>query len=43
MYWVLVHLSGFPPLEQHMLRSPGDVFRAYQKRTRAFFPLPLIG
>ena len=41
MYWVLVHLSGIPPLEEHMLRSRGDVFRAYQKRTRAFFPLPL--
>jgi steroid 5-alpha reductase family enzyme len=43
MYWVLVHLSGIPPLEEHMLRSRGDVFRAYQKRTRAFFPLPLKG
>lgn len=40
MYWVLVHLSGIPPLED-MPRSRGDVFRAYQKRTRAFFPLPL--
>jgi steroid 5-alpha reductase family enzyme len=42
MYWVLVHVSGIPPLEDHMLRSRGDVFRAYQKRTRAFFPLPLF-
>jgi steroid 5-alpha reductase family enzyme len=41
MYWVLVHLSGIPPLEDHMLRSRGKAFRAYQKRTRAFFPLPL--
>lgn len=41
MYWVLVHLSGIPPLEDHMLRSRGEAFRAYQKRTRAFFPLPL--
>lgn len=41
MYWVLVHVSGIPPLEQHMLRSRGDAFRAYQERTRAFFPLPL--
>jgi steroid 5-alpha reductase family enzyme len=40
MYWVLVHVSGIPPLEDHMLRSRGEVFRAYQKRTRAFFPLP---
>jgi steroid 5-alpha reductase family enzyme len=42
MYWVLVHASGIPPLEQHMLRSRGDAFRAYQKRTRAFFPFPMI-
>jgi steroid 5-alpha reductase family enzyme len=41
MYWVLVHVSGIPPLEEHMLRSRGDAFRAYQKRTRPFFPLPL--
>lgn len=41
MYWVLVHVSGIPPLEAHMLRSRGDAFRAYQARTRAFFPIPL--
>jgi steroid 5-alpha reductase family enzyme len=40
MYWVLVHVSGIPPLEEHMLRSRGDEFRAYQKRTRPFVPLP---
>jgi steroid 5-alpha reductase family enzyme len=40
MYWVLVHVSGIPPLEEHMLRSRGDLFRAYQERTSAFFPLP---
>jgi len=37
MYWLLVHVSGLPPLEQHMLRSRGDAFRAYQRRTNAFF------
>jgi steroid 5-alpha reductase family enzyme len=42
MYWVLVHVSGIPPLEDHMLRSRGDVFRAYQRRTRAFLPFPLV-
>ena len=42
MYWVLVHVSGIPPLESHMLRSRGDAFRAYQRRTRPFFPLPII-
>jgi steroid 5-alpha reductase family enzyme len=41
MYWVLVYVSGIPPLEDHMLRSRGAAFRAYQRRTRAFFPLPV--
>ena len=40
MYWLLVHVSGIPPLEQHMLRSRGESFRAYQARTSAFFPSP---
>jgi len=40
MYWVLVYVSGIPPLEQHMLRSRGEAFSAYQTRTRAFFPIP---
>jgi steroid 5-alpha reductase family enzyme len=40
MYWLLVYVSGIPPLEEHMLRTRGDAFRAYQARTSAFFPLP---
>ena len=40
MYWVLVHVSGIPPLEEHMLRSRGAQFRAFQARTRPFFPFP---
>lgn len=40
MYWLLVHVSGIPPLEAHMLARRGDAFRAYQARTSAFFPLP---
>jgi len=40
MYWLLVHVSGIPPLEAHMLRSRGQAFRDYQARTSAFFPLP---
>jgi steroid 5-alpha reductase family enzyme len=43
MYWLLVHVSGIPPLEEHMLRSRGDAFRAYQRRTNAFFPGPPRG
>jgi steroid 5-alpha reductase family enzyme len=40
MYWVLVHVSGIPPLEKHMVQSRGDAFRTYQRRTRVFFPFP---
>jgi steroid 5-alpha reductase family enzyme len=40
MYWLLVHVSGIPPLEEHMLRTRGAAFRAYQARTSAFFLWP---
>ena len=40
MYWLLVYVSGIPPLEEHMLTARGDAFRAYQAKTSAFFPLP---
>jgi steroid 5-alpha reductase family enzyme len=40
MYWLLVHVSGIPPLEEHMLRSRGEKFRALQTRVNAFFPGP---
>lgn len=40
MYWLLVHASGIPPTEAHMLRSRGDAFRAYQARVNAFWPGP---
>jgi steroid 5-alpha reductase family enzyme len=40
MYWILVHVTGIPPLEAQMLRSRGARYRAYQSRTSAFFPLP---
>lgn len=40
MYWVLVHASGIPPLEAHMLRSRGEQYRDYQRRTSSFFPWP---
>lgn len=38
MYWLLVHVSGIPPLEAHMLRSRGERFRRYQARVNAFWP-----
>lgn len=40
MYWLLVHVSGIPPLEAHMARSRGATFAAYRARTSAFLPLP---
>ncbi|MFK3779780.1 DUF1295 domain-containing protein [Agrobacterium sp. NPDC089420] len=40
MYWLLVHVSGIPPLEDHMLTSRGEKFRALQRRVNAFFPGP---
>ncbi|MCX5512904.1 hypothetical protein C3941_02555 [Kaistia algarum] len=40
MYWLLVHVSGIPLLEAHMLRSRPEAFRTYQRRVSAFFPYP---
>ena len=40
MYGLLVHVSGIPPLEAHMLRSRGEAFRTVQRRVRAFWPIP---
>jgi len=40
IYVLLVHLSGIPPLEAHMLRTRGDAYRDVQRRVRAFWPIP---
>jgi steroid 5-alpha reductase family enzyme len=40
MYWLLVHASGIPPLEAHMMRSRPEAFAEYKKRVRAFWPIP---
>ncbi len=40
MYWILVHVTGIPPLEEQMLRSRGARYRDYQLRTSRFFPMP---
>jgi len=40
MYWLLIHVSGIPPLEAHMVEKHGAAYRAYQARVSAFFPLP---
>lgn len=43
MYWLLAHVSGIPPLEEHMLATRGAKYQDYIKRTSAFFPLPPRG
>jgi steroid 5-alpha reductase family enzyme len=43
IYWLLVHVSGIPPLEAQMLRSRGERYRTYQARTRPFLPFPRRG
>lgn len=40
MYVLLAHVSGVPPLEQHMLRSRGKAFEDYCARVNIFFPGP---
>ena len=42
MYWLLVYVSGIPPLEERMLHSRGEAYRIYQAHTRAFLPLPML-
>jgi steroid 5-alpha reductase family enzyme len=34
----LVHVSGIPPLEAHMMQSRPEAYRAYCARVSAFFP-----
>lgn len=40
MYWLLVYVSGIPPLETHMMRTREAEFLTYRQRTNAFFPWP---
>jgi steroid 5-alpha reductase family enzyme len=42
MYWLLVRVSGVPPLEAHMLRSRGAAYRDYQARVNMFWPGPAL-
>jgi steroid 5-alpha reductase family enzyme len=36
----LLNVTGVKPTEEQALRSRGDRYRDYQKRTSAFVPLP---
>ncbi|MGC9269978.1 DUF1295 domain-containing protein [Acidiphilium sp.] len=40
MVWLLVNVSGVPPLEREMLASRGAAYRAYQARVSPLMPLP---
>jgi steroid 5-alpha reductase family enzyme len=40
IYWLLVYVSGVPPLEEHMIRRRGETYRRYQETTNMFFPGP---
>jgi steroid 5-alpha reductase family enzyme len=38
MYYVLTRVTGIPLAEEQSLKSRGDEYRNYQKKTSAFFP-----
>ena len=40
IYWLLVHVSGIPPLEAHMLRTRKGAFETYRQSSSTFFPWP---
>lgn len=40
MAWLLIKVSGVPPLEAAMLKSRGQTYADYQARVSVFFPLP---
>jgi steroid 5-alpha reductase family enzyme len=40
MYWLLVKVSGVPPLEEAMRRSRGKAFEPYAARVSVFWPMP---
>ena len=40
MYYLLVHISGVPPLEEAMRKSRGEAYADYAARVNAFWPAP---
>jgi steroid 5-alpha reductase family enzyme len=40
MLYLILFVTGIPPLEERLLASRGDAYRSYQRRTSAFVPLP---
>src|ERR1700761_2320923 len=40
MLWFLFKVTGIPLTEEYAVKSKGDKYRAYQRTTSAFVPLP---
>jgi steroid 5-alpha reductase family enzyme len=40
MLFLILRVTGVPPMEKAMLESRGDAYREYQRRTSVFVPLP---
>lgn len=40
MLYLILRVTGVPPMEERMLESRGEAYRAYQRRTSVFVPLP---
>jgi steroid 5-alpha reductase family enzyme len=38
MYHFIVHVTGIPPTEEHLLNTRGESYRRYQEETSSFFP-----
>ena len=38
--YLVLFVNGVPPAEESSLRSRGDAYRDYQRRTSRFVPLP---
>jgi steroid 5-alpha reductase family enzyme len=41
MLYFLFRVTGIPATEAQALRTKGEAYRRYQKRTSAFLPLPV--
>ncbi|MBC2607990.1 DUF1295 domain-containing protein [Pelagicoccus albus] len=40
LLFLITKVTGIPPTERNAIKSRGDDYRAYQKETRAFLPIP---
>jgi steroid 5-alpha reductase family enzyme len=43
MLYLILFVTGIPPLERRLLTTRGEAYRRYQERTSAFVPLPPRG